>query len=129
MDLYSQQNCPNLDNRFFLLSSTVTSISLRGAGNIYRIYSINAEYPVSKVNLAGDFNSAGIDWRKGCLTDSYISKSFREFLIDISSDYFLEQIVSEPTRGRNLLDLYVLLPIQIKLSSVTHYPVSVIMRQ
>ena len=66
---------------------------------------IKAEYPLSKVILAGDFNSPGIDWTNGCLTDSYISKSFREFLIDISSDYFLEQIVSEPTRGRNLLDL------------------------
>ena len=69
------------------------------------IENINAEYPLSKVILAGDFNSPGIDWRNGYLTDYYISKSFCEFLIDVSSDYFLEQIVSEPTRGRNLLDL------------------------
>ena len=55
---------------------------------------IKTEYPSSKVILAGDFNSPGIDWR-----------NFREFLIDISSDYFLEHIVLEPTRGRNLLDL------------------------
>ena len=84
---------------------------------------------LSKVILAGDFNSPGIDWRNGCLTDSYVSGSFREFLIDISSDYFLEQIVLEPTRGRNLLDLCFTIPIQTKLRSVIHYLASVIMRQ
>ena len=66
---------------------------------------IKTEYSLSKVILAGNLNSPGIDWRNGCLTDSYVSRSFCEFLIVISSDYFLEQIVLEPIRGRNLLNL------------------------
>ena len=103
MDLYSQQNGPNVDYRFFYCppQSPVSVLEELAKSIEY----INAEYPVSKVILAGDFNSPGIDWRNGCLTDSYISKSFREFFIDKSSDYFLEQIVSESTTGSNLLDL------------------------
>ena len=34
---------------------------------------IKAEDPLSKVILAGDFNFPGVDWRNGCLTDSYMS--------------------------------------------------------
>ena len=76
---------------------------------------IKAEHPPSKVIVTGDFNSPGIDWRNGCLTYYYISKSFHEFHIDISSDYFLEQIVCEPSRGRNLLYLcFITHPNQVK---------------
>ena len=100
---------------FFLLSSTVTDIGLRGASKIYSITYIKTEDSLSKVILAGNFNSPGIDWRNGCLTDSYVSRSFHEFLIDISSDYFLEQIVLEPIRGRNLLNLcFTTYPNQVK---------------
>lgn len=79
---------------------------------------IKAKYPSARLILGGDFNAPGIDWKNGCLTESYTSKSFRELLITISSDYFLEQVVSEPTRGRNLLDLcFTTHPNQVKQCS------------
>ena len=89
---------------------------------------IKTEYPSSKVILAGDFNSPGIDWRNGCLTDSYVSRSFMNSLLIYRLTIFLNKL------SRNRLEegiywIYALLPIQTKLSSVIHYLASVIMRQ
>ena len=55
--------------------------------------------------LGGDFNSTGIDWFSGCLTESYLSAVFRESLILLSQDFLLEQIVTEPTKEGHILDL------------------------
>ena len=40
-----------------------------------------------------DFNCPGIDWLHNSLTDSYMSVSFREKLVTISDDMFLDQVV------------------------------------
>ena len=55
--------------------------------------------------LEGDFNCPGIDWRTCNLTESYLPGLFRESLIEFAQDFLLEQIVLEPTRGDNILDL------------------------
>ena len=55
--------------------------------------------------LGGDFNCPGIDWCTYNLTESYLSGLFRESLIEFAQDSLLEQIVLEPTRGDDILDL------------------------
>ena len=55
--------------------------------------------------MGGDFNCPGIEWSTGSLTDSYLPVNFRESLIVFAQDFFLEQIITEPTRGKNTLDL------------------------
>ena len=66
---------------------------------------IKSKFPASIIYLGGDFNCPGIDWAHGCLTDSYISASFRERLVTISNNLFLDQVITVPTRGPNILDL------------------------
>ena len=39
------------------------------------------------------------------LIDSYVSVSLNKRLISISSDMFLDRVVTAPTRGPNILDL------------------------
>ena len=67
---------------------------------------IKLQFPSTKIILGGDFNCPGIDWYTGTLTDSYISGFLRESLIELADDYQLQQAVTFPTRGNNLLDLF-----------------------
>ena len=62
-------------------------------------------YPSAQVILGGDFNAPGIIWSNKSLTTSYISKQFRASLIALTDKFMLEQIVTQPTRGMNTLDL------------------------
>ena len=66
---------------------------------------IKLQFPSTYIILGGDFNCPGIDWHTETLTDSYISTLLRETLIEIVDDYQLQQVVTFPTRGNNLLDL------------------------
>ena len=65
----------------------------------------NIAYPTAKIFLGGDFNSPGINWSDGTLSESYVSVSFRERLIAVTDEFHLEQLVLEPTRQYNTLDL------------------------
>lgn len=56
--------------------------------------------PVDKIYLLGDFNFPDIDWVN--LTPSCHAS---EELINITLDFNLFQVVNEPTRGSNILDL------------------------
>ena len=47
-------------------------------------------FPDAVLILGGDFNSPGIDWSSGCLTESYLPAAFRESLILLSQDFLLE---------------------------------------
>ena len=49
--------------------------------------------------LAGDFNCPGVDWNR----DLAFGEGLR--LVDFKLDNFLYQMVREPTRGENVLDL------------------------
>jgi len=66
---------------------------------------IRYKYPDTPLILGGDFNCPGIDWSTGNLTESYLPAHFREFLLEFVQDFLLEQIVLNPTRGNNILDL------------------------
>ena len=66
---------------------------------------VKSKYPAAKIFLGGDFNCPGIDWSNNSLIHSYIPLSFREYLITFAADFYLNQIVTSPTRGSNVLDL------------------------
>ena len=70
------------------------------------IADIKSKYLHSKILLGGDFNCPGIDWEHGTLTESYLSHSFREKLLEFVQDFQLDQLVTFPTRGMNILDLF-----------------------
>jgi len=66
---------------------------------------IQQRFPKSIILLGGDFNCPGIEWLSVTLTDPYVPKCFRESLIMFSQECLLDQIVLQPTRGNNILDL------------------------
>ena len=70
------------------------------------LHDIKSAYPTSKIILGRDFNSPVIKWSDGTLSESYVSVSFRERLIEVTDEFHLEQLVLEPTRQYNTLDLY-----------------------
>ena len=70
------------------------------------ISEIKSTYPTVKVLLGGDFNSPGINWHHKVLLDSYVPASFREKLLEMAEDFHFEQLVTTPTRGSNILDLF-----------------------
>ena len=55
--------------------------------------------------LAGDFNFPGYDWQLGQLKRSCINPSIHRHFISMMDDLGLQQMISEPTRGTNTLDL------------------------
>ena len=71
----------------------------------HSVADVKVKYSNSKIFLGGDFNCPGIDWQLGSLTDSYLPCCFREKLLLLSKEAELEQMVSFPTRGPNMLDL------------------------
>ena len=59
--------------------------------------------PAHHVLLCGDFNVPHIDWNTVSLQAS--PNSLAQELCDLTNDFALEQLVSEPTRNENILDL------------------------
>ena len=56
--------------------------------------------------IAGDFNLPDISWdKREVKTSPQYGKDFNQLAIDTMDDYALTQMVSEPTRGNNILDL------------------------
>lgn len=60
------------------------------------------EMPATELILIGDFNISGTDWNT--IRSEYDSPP-NSLLIDTVHDNFLTQVVSQPTRGQNILDL------------------------
>ena len=56
--------------------------------------------------LLGDFNLPGIDWSVNCFKPSGRYPAQSNALIAILLDHKLQQMVEEPTQGRNILDLF-----------------------
>ena len=69
------------------------------------LHDIKSAYPTAKIFLVGDFNSPGINWSDSTLSESYVLVSFREKLIEVTDEFHLEQLVLEPTRQYNTLNL------------------------
>ena len=58
------------------------------------------------VLLAGDFNAPHIDWRSFSVKPGSSYFTVQNSLIDIVQDYGLSQVVMEPTRIDNILNLF-----------------------
>ena len=56
----------------------------------------------------GDFNLPNIDWQTEQITPSCPCPSVYESFVSTVHDFGLEQVVKEPTRGKNILDLFLL---------------------
>jgi len=62
----------------------------------------------AKVWLIGDFNAPCIDWESMSLFTNRTHVATHYALIDVMLEYGLEQIVDQPTRHQNILDLFFL---------------------
>ena len=56
--------------------------------------------------LGGDFNLPDIDWKAGAVNGHSLSRQVNDAYINMHSDLALDQVVSFPTRGSNILDLF-----------------------
>ena len=56
--------------------------------------------------LADDFNLSSINWENNEISSpSQYGRDVNQMALDLCNDLFLRQVVEEPTRGRNMLDL------------------------
>jgi len=62
-----------------------------------------------QVNVVGDFNLPCIDWESlaVCSGSTSVTAASASALLGFMSDYLLNQYVSAPTRGNNILDLFI----------------------
>ena len=60
----------------------------------------SSENVVPDVYVMGDLNCPGIDWKTGFSVDPHELE-----LLEFGDKFFLSQIVHEPTRGQNILDI------------------------
>ena len=61
----------------------------------------------SHIWVAGDFNYPGIDWRSGGLKPNCSYPMLHRDFIDMLEDYSMTQIIQDPTRDSNTLDLFI----------------------
>lgn len=62
----------------------------------------------AKIWLIGDFNVPNIDWNTMTLFRNKPHIAAESLLIDTVQEFGLEQIVNQPTRSQNILDLFLL---------------------
>ena len=55
--------------------------------------------------LSGDFNAPHVDWSIPLVTPGSPNSSTQQLPVDITQDHGLTQVVNEPTRLKNVLDL------------------------
>ena len=61
----------------------------------------------SHIWIAGDMNLPGYDWKSNCLKPSCHHPDITISFVDVLNDNNLAQMVTEPTRGENTLDLFI----------------------
>ena len=59
------------------------------------------------VIIGGDFNLAGVDWENNTVLQNYAHKPAANSLITSMTTHSLSQLQREPTRGDNVLDLFI----------------------
>ena len=62
----------------------------------------------SHIWALGDFNLPHMDWETEQITQNCPCRSVYESFVDTIHDFGLEQVVKDPTRGKNILDLFLL---------------------
>ena len=71
--------------------------------NILRKFIINID---DVMWITGDFNLSNIDWNLNSVTSNTYPLDICNMLIDVSSIGGFSQLVTTPTRGHNILDLF-----------------------
>jgi hypothetical protein len=69
------------------------------------IQSVTTKYKNADLIIGGDFHLASINWETLSTTPGGTDTAQCNQLLDITSKYNLEQLVTEPTRGENTLEL------------------------
>jgi hypothetical protein len=68
----------------------------------------------SAIVIGGDFNLPSIDWERNELIDRpQYGLTINQKMLDIANDFGLTQVVQEPTRDSNILDIFLIRPIDI----------------
>ena len=81
---------------------------------------MKAKFKKSVFWVGGDFNLPDINWGKGEISGHRNLKEINQTFLDTFSDTGLRQIVDEPTRGENILDLFLTnCPDLIKSKTIT----------
>ena len=70
--------------------------------SISKLRSINN----GQILLAGDFNLPDIDWTNNAFIPGGQYPALSKKMLEIVNDFGMEQVVLEPTRGKNTLDLF-----------------------
>ena len=66
----------------------------------------NIDLSKNQIRLAGDFNLSHIDWENRTNAQGNTKLGLSKQLLDMANDFGLDQVVREPTRGENILDLF-----------------------
>ena len=72
-----------------------------------QLATIQAQYPNSALWTAGDINLPDIKWVNNCTTGHFYPLNLNNTFLDFLSDNALSQMVPTPTRGSNILDIFV----------------------
>ena len=72
-----------------------------------QLATIQAQYPNSALWIAGDINLPDINWVNNCTTGHFYPLNLNNTFLDFLSDNALSQMVTTPTRGSNILDIFV----------------------
>ena len=68
--------------------------------------SLCSTHPDSPIWIAGDMNLPNIDWESFCITNSSYPANLCEILINFTLEHGFTQVVNSPTRGKNILDIF-----------------------
>jgi hypothetical protein len=67
---------------------------------------VSSKYKKATIWITGDFNLPDINWATNSTTGNQYRKSINNLFCSLEGDFGLSQIVDVPTRGRNILDLF-----------------------
>ena len=70
------------------------------------LFQIANSYPDSPIWIAGDINLPNIDWQTSCVSNSTYLICLCNLFLNFLQEYGFTQIVSFPTRGKNILDIF-----------------------
>ena len=72
-----------------------------------KIKFLHTSYPNSTIWIAGDANLPDIDWKANTVSGHSYPISINKLLLDTIFDTSSEQVVDIPTRGNNILDIFI----------------------
>jgi len=72
-----------------------------------QLESIKRNYPDSTLWIAGDLNLPDINWEDNLVENHAYPLVFNNTFLDFLNDNGLTQIVNSPTRGNNILDIFI----------------------